>query len=121
MATVVEGKGQALDAVIKMVAEIVGDAVGEPFAEEEFAEAGDGAHEGDGQDDAAGNEEGTRNAGIHPPVNRVFDNLRYEQIQQRSREHSAIGQQHLFPVRAKIIEQAAVNAKSSGHKRLPPR
>ena len=116
VAAVVESERQVLDAVVKMVAQVVGDAVGQPFAVETLAKSGQTAHQGDAQDDAAGGEQGRRFPGGQAVINGLFDDLGDEEVEQGGEENGRIGQQNLPPVRFQITQQPPVNGWLFLHK-----
>ena len=95
---VVKGKGQILHTAVKVVAQIIGDAMAQPFAIVALPKGDNPAHHRNSQDQAAGPKEYPRIARRHPFVNGVGDNLGDKEADQRCQCHRQIGNDDLAPI-----------------------
>ena len=104
-----EGEGQPLRGVVEPVAQVVGDAVGQPFAVVALPERGRAAHQRDTEDPAGRRKERAGALSLDAQIDGVLQNLRNIQIEQRSKEDGGIGKSRLLPIRAQIADKPPVN------------
>ena len=95
MRLVVETERQSLHRRVEVGAQIVGDAMGQPFAEVALAERSNGAHHGDAQDEQRRVDEHHGVARSQAPVDGRLDDLWHEQVEQRRADHGRVADGHL--------------------------
>ena len=106
---VVKGKGKPLCCVVEMVAEVIGDAMGQPLTVIALTVCGDAAHYRNAENPPGGGEE--RGGALSPDalVDGVLQYLGDVQIEQRSKEYRDISKGRLLPIGTQIADKPPVN------------